>query len=439
MAHHVQFHYRTLEDLQADQARLGLAEPAFDTDVSILAEPVKLGRHTAPNAFVAQPMEGCDSLPDGSPGPLTTRRYQRFAAGGAGTIWVEACAVAPEARGGPRQLWLHEDNRAEFAVLLKAMLDVARDRHGERHRPLVVLQLTHSGRYSRPTALIAQHNPELDPPRRVDPDQPVLTDDYLDRLPEAFVTAARLAAEVGFDAVDVKCCHGYLFAELLGCHTRPGRYGGAFENRARLFLDTVEQVRAAVPEMLLASRLGVYDAVGYPYAFGVSPEDATVPDLAEPKRLVGMLAQRGVGLLDLTIGNPYYNPHYGRPYDRPAPGGYEEPEHPLEGMARIVGVTREIAQASPAPVVAFGYSWLRQFAGYAAAATIRRGWARMIGLGRMSFAHPGYPNELLATGKVDARRVCRACSKCTQIMRAGGEVGCPVFDAEVYLPILKRG
>jgi hypothetical protein len=77
----------------------------------------------------------------------------------------------------------------------------------------------------------------------------VVGDDYLDRLPDAYVAAARLAAEAGFDGVDVKSCHRYLISELLASHTREGRYGGPFEHRARL--------RAAAPPAVhVGERLG---------------------------------------------------------------------------------------------------------------------------------------------------------------------------------------
>jgi len=437
MADHGRFHYKTIDDLRADAARLGVVLE-LDHDVGILGEPVRIGRLTAPNAFVAQPMEGCDANTDGSPGPLTIRRYQRYAQGGAGVIWFEACAVVPEGRNSGRELWLHEDNVAEFAMALKSTLDAARNAAGEAHRPLTVLQLTHSGRYSKPP-LIAQHNPLLDPRAALPPDHPLVDDDYLDRLQDSFVAAARLAGRAGFDVVDIKGCHGYLASELLAAHTREGRYGGSFENRTRFLRETVARVREQVPEVEIASRLGVYDALPWPYGWGVDREDAARPDLEEPRRLLGMLVGQGLGCVNLTIGNPYYNPHYGRPYDRPASGGYIPNEHPLEGMARIQAITGEIARALPGlPVVAFGYTWLRQFAAHAAAAAIRRGEASLLGLGRMSLSYPDYPNDLLA-GRLDPRKCCLACSQCTQIMRDGGTVGCPVFDREIYLPVLRDG
>ena len=86
------FHLRNIEDLYSLNAQLGLSVKAQD-DVSILAQKVKAGQLTIPNSIAIQPMEGCDGGSQGKPGLLTLRRYNRFAAGGAGLIWTEAAAV----------------------------------------------------------------------------------------------------------------------------------------------------------------------------------------------------------------------------------------------------------------------------------------------------------------------------------------------------------
>ena len=107
------FSYHCLDELKEDISRRGLDLPTSD-DFSILATPVRFGRLEVPNRFAVQPMEGCDGTGDGAPSDLTVRRYRRFAAGGAGLIWWEACAVVPEGRANPHQLWLHEATAEAF-------------------------------------------------------------------------------------------------------------------------------------------------------------------------------------------------------------------------------------------------------------------------------------------------------------------------------------
>jgi len=441
---HERFRFRTLDELRQRIAELGLDLP-LEEDLSPLARPVAVASVQAPNAIAIHPMEGCDGTADGRPGELTIRRYERFARGGAGLLWFEATAIMPAVRANPRQLTLTEETLPAFRALREHTLELARQTYGPAHRPLTVLQLTHSGRYSkpegRPAPIIAFHDPLLDPGSSVQPEQAPISDEELAALPERYVQAARLAQEAGFDGVDIKSCHRYLLSELLAAHTRPGAYGGSFENRTRLLLEIVERVRAGAPGLLVAVRLNAYDGHPYPYGWGVAPHDPTVPDLTEPLRLVRALQAHGVQLLSITAGNPYYTPHINRPYDQPMAGNKIVEEHPLVGVARLVHLARAAQQAAPGlPVIGAGYSWLRQYLGNVAAGVLRRGWAAFAGLGREAFAYPNAPRDLLAgylqptgaSGGLDPRQVCLACSRCSQIMRAGGMAGCPIRDKEVY-------
>jgi len=469
---HAPFRLSSLDELRDAIRELGLDIPV-DEDTSVLREPVAVADRTIPNSMAVHPMEGCDGTPDGAPDELTFRRYLRFAAGGAGLLWFEACAVVPEGRANPRQLWLHEGNKSGFARLLQESRMAAEESMGRGHRPFAVLQLTHSGRYSRPVdapkPIIAHHDPLLDADRGISPDYPLVTDDYLEALEDRFVEAARLAFEVGFDAVDIKSCHRYLINELLAAHTREGRYGGSYENRTRFLKNVIGKIRGAVgPGKIITCRLGIHDAHLYPYGWGMDPDQPTQPNLDEPKRLVGELHELGLPLINITMGNPYFNPHVNRPYDRPVEGGVYPGEHPLVGVARLVNLTREIAQdasrgvilnavknlrpdgeilrdaqndtGSPGiVVVGSGYSWLRNLWPHVAAANIRRGSMRIVGLGRQAFAYPEFAKEIIETGNLERRHTCIACSSCTQIMRDGGRTGCVPFDSEVYGPIYREG
>ncbi|MCK4601529.1 MAG: FAD-dependent oxidoreductase, partial [Phycisphaerae bacterium] len=266
-------------------------------------------------------------------------------------------------------------------------------------------------------------------------------DKYLDELQGAYVRAAELAFDVGFDAVDVKACHGYLISELLACRMREGKYGGAFENRTRFLLEVIARIRGELGAgRMVVTRLGVYDAIPYPYGWGVDKDDCTRPDLAEPKKLLALLQRRGVGMVNISAGNPYYNPHYGRPFNQPASGGYESPGHPLIGVCRLIKLAGEIQREFPdMAIVGTGYSWLRALLPNVAAASKRNGLATFIGAGRMAFAYPDFAADILTKGKLDAKKVCIACGACTQMMRDGVMAGCVIRDNELYGPIFERG
>ncbi len=440
MAAHARFHIRTLDELKSELAGLGLTLP-LSTDLSILGEPVAIGSRRAPNRFAVQPMEGFDAAPDGGPGELCFRRYRRYAAGGSGLIWFEATAVLEEARSNPNQLWIHAGNAARYRELVSATRQAAREACG--HDPVLVLQLTHSGRYSKPHGqprpLIAHHSAVLDPKHNLPADYPLVTDDYLDRLQDTYVAAARMAAEAGFDGVDLKSCHRYLISELLASFTREGRYGGSFENRARLLLETLARIKNEVPALFITTRMNAYDAIPHPFGFGVNREDYRKPDLTEPRELARRLQALGAPLLNISIGNPYYNPHYGRPFDFPIKGMACPDEHPLEAIARFVAITAEMQAAVPAmPVIASGYTWLRHLMPHLAAGVIRQGGASLVGQGRGVFAYPESVNDLLKTGAMDPAKCCITCSACTQIMRDGGQTGCVVRDSALYGPEYRK-
>ena len=445
MATHETFHFHSAEELRRRIRELNL-DLELSEDFSPLLAPLKVGKFTLPNRLVVLPMEGCDGTADGAPDELTFRRYRRFAAGGAGLLWFEATAVAHEGRANPRQLWLHPPTVPAFASLVEATFKAATDGNGPSHRPLVILQLTHSGRYSRPertpAPIIAHHSPYLDPTHKLSPDYPLITDDELERLEDRYVEAARCARQAGFDGVDIKACHRYLISELHASFTRENsRYGGlAFENRSRFFRNIVGKIRVVVPGLLVTARLNAYDAMAYPYGFGMDREQPDKPDPAEPLELVRFLREQGAPLVNITVGNPYYNPHVNRPFDLPTLGAPMPAEHPLVGVERFVQVVRQIQAAVPdLAVIGGGYSWLRQFFPHVGAANVRKGWVSLIGLGRMTFAYPDCVRALLRTGRLDPEKVCVACSACTQIMRDGGRSGCVPRDAEIYEPIYKAG
>lgn len=445
MASHEPFHYATLEEMQAQIKALALDIP-LSADLKPLVQPVRVGGLLAPNAFAVLPMEGCDSNPDGSPGELVERRYLRFAGGGAGLLWWEANAVVEEGRANELQMMLTDENLGRFAALVKKSMAEAARRNGKDHRPINILQLTHSGRYSRPKGhkaapLVPQHDPILDPRVRFASDGPLLSDAYLDGLVGKYAHSAKLAREAGFDGVDVKCCHRYLLSELLASHTREGKFGGSFENRTRLIGDIIDAVRREVGEdFIIACRFNVFDAHPYPYGFGGDKQDFWKFDATEPMAFVRLLKEKGVGLLSNSAGNPYYiYPQVTRPFDQSSLGVPVPDEHPLQSVERLFQFTRMIQkEAGKVPVVGNGYSWLRQFLPHAGAANLASGGCSFVGLGRSSFAYPDAPRDVLEKGAMNPKLCCTTCSKCTQIMRDHGTTGCVMRDARVYAPLYKR-
>jgi 2,4-dienoyl-CoA reductase-like NADH-dependent reductase (Old Yellow Enzyme family) len=462
------FVYRTLEELRQAAETLGAAHAGFEPEAAVvrrvLAQPVRVGRFTLGNSIGIHPMEGCDGTLDGKPDTLTRRRYERFARGGAKLIWFEATAVRGDGRANPRQLWIGSHSVDEYARLLDMIRRTHRERWGSDSDLLVPMQLTHSGRHSVPAPSIAYHNPHIDRKTGTPADLPPVSDDWLERLEDDYVEAARLALQAGFDAVDVKITHGYLLAELSGAKTRPGRYGGSLENRFRFARNVIGKIRAALgSRLIIAVRLGCYDGVPYfrdpstgigvpceferpyPYGFGVNPDNPLEEDLSEVKQAIGWLRGWGVELLNVSMGSPYYNPHIGRPFEKPDEGNYEQPEHPLLGVDRHFRIAGALQRAFPdLPMVGTGYSWLQKYALNAAARNLAEGNIRIFAMGRNALAYPGYAADALAKGELDELRVCKTLTYCTFLMRQKNHplgqfpTGCPPFDKEGYGSIIKE-
>lgn len=434
---HKEFNFEGLDQVAHEAQSLGL-HLNFSDNAEVLKKKVEIEGFTVPNSLAIHPMEGCDGETDGRPGALTKRRYERFSKGGAGLLWFEAVAVVPEARANPRQLWITEENYSDFRHLFESMMENVRQEFGKDFTPLCIMQLTHSGRYSKPygkpVPIIAHHNPYLDKAHNIDPELPVIGDDKLERLEDEYVKAAILAQKAGFHGVDVKACHGYLNSELLSGFTRKGKYGGTFEGRTRFLLNVVEKIKDRLGKgFIVTTRMNIYDAYAYPYGWGVDKNDPVKYDLAEPIELVKKLYEKGVRMVNLTMGNPYYNPHINRPYDK---GAYVPPEHPLAGVARMIQGIGEVQNAvKDMVIVGTGYSWLRQFSLNLAAGTLENGLATMIGYGREAFAYPDFARDVMEQGSLIKNKCCIACGKCTELMRAGSAAGCVVRDGKVYAPL----
>lgn len=435
---HEKFTYKNLEEIKAKAEELGIHLP-FASDTRILGTEASFGHVTLKNRLGIAPMEGADALPDGSPSELTARRYLREAEGKAAVIWFEAISIVPEARSSTHQLMITRENLDSYKKLTAAVKEAGIRANG--FAPYLVMQANHSGRYSnpdgKPAPLIAYRHPEYEKLRPAD-DSCIVSDDYLKYLEEKFGEASLLAKEAGFDAVDIKSCHGYLLAELCSAYNRPGLYGGSYENRTRLLRNGIAAAKAYEDNgFQVTARIGIYDGFAYPYGFGVKEGCGDVPDMEEPIRLIRSLYDEyGIKMVNLTMGNPYVNSHVTRPFDF---GKYVPTEHPLRGVARMIKGIGEVKKAVPGMFIsASAPTYLRQYSDLYAAGAIEEGLCDNVLWGRMSLANPGFPKQILEEGRMNASKTCVACGKCGDLIRAGKPTGCVVRDTDIYLKYYKE-
>jgi NADPH-dependent glutamate synthase beta subunit-like oxidoreductase/2,4-dienoyl-CoA reductase-like NADH-dependent reductase (Old Yellow Enzyme family) len=234
--------------------------------------------------------------------------------------------------------------------------------------------------------------------------RPVVVLQLAPAQPEAIVAAARLALEAGFDGVDLQGAPGNL-------------------------PETFTRVRAAVPGLLLATRLCAYEGVRG--GVGVSADDFRSYDLSGPMEYVARLVDSGLQLLNLTAASPCL---LGADRGRRARGDYEKPdEHPLMTLARQLALARAFRARFPGvPLVGSGLSWPRQFVPLVASGAVGAGWMDVAGLGRSALACPDLPARVLAGGTPDLGSTCMVCFACSQMENAGRAVGCVLRDSDSY-------
>lgn len=435
---HERFHYKSLEEVKQKASELGLTLP-FAENTKILAEPLKVRDITFPNRLGIAPMEGADSTPEGAPSDYTVRRYVNEAIGGSSVIWFEAISIVEEGRSSKTQLLLNQDTLEEFKKMTAAVKEAGMKANG--FAPYLIMQANHSGRYSNPgntpAPMIAYRHPILEQYRAAD-DSCIVSDDYLKSLEEKFGEAAVLAKEAGFDAIDIKSCHGYLLAELASAYERPGIYGGSFENRFRLLKNGIRAAKVVEDDsFMVTARIGIYDGYPYPYGFGVNPESGETPDYTEPIRLVRELHDElGLDMVDLTMGNPYATTHVTRPFDF---GKYAPEEHPFVGLHRMIYGIGEVKKAVPEMTIwASAPTYLRAYADLFTAGAVEEGLCDGMLFGRMAFADPDFANEIVRNGRIDPNRVCLTCGKCGDLIRAHKPTGCVIRDSKTFMPFYKE-
>jgi len=458
---------KTVADFRAHLKSLSLDLRLDDTiiqgDASPLLQKAAWRGRTIGNRWAIHPMEGWDGTTSGGVTEPMIRRWKRFGESGAKLIWGgEAMAVRPDGRANMNQLIINRENKAGIAQLRETLLAAHREKYGTTDDLVIGFQLTHSGRFCRPhdkkrwESRIAYRHPILDAKFNVTSDEQILTDDDLKRLVDAYIEAAKIAAEIGADFVDIKHCHGYLLHEFLGAHTRPGPYGGSFENRTRLIREIAAGIRAAAPNLGLGVRLSAFDLVPfkpnpelsqpgklgpgmpedfshllpYRYQFGINPNNPLEPDLTETKLLLQLFSDLGIDLVNLSAGSPYYNPHIQRPAAYPPSDGYQPHEDPLISVARQIGVVAELKAAFPKLLlVGSGYSYLQEYLPHVAQYYLRQGHVDIIGLGRMVLSYPHILADATSSGKLsEPKLICRTFSDCTTAPRNGLRSGCYPLD-----------
>ena len=385
-------------------------------DTQMISSPIAVGKKTAPNRIVFQPMECNDADFSGDPSDLTIRRYRRFAEGGAGIIFSESLTLTTESRARKSQMAITEENAEGLARLVKEMREV-------NPEPLILFQLNQSGRLSE-----AAFSKVISVYPTGDPGIHVLTEEEIEEIGDNFVKATVIAKQVGADGIDFKHCHGYVCTEMIQpANTRSDRYGGSFKNRTRFFRETVEKMKTALNDdsFLLGVRFNFYD--GVTGGFGTAGPDEVVEDFTEPLAFAKMMQDMGMHYINVSAGIA------GSEITQPSK------KYP-EGVYRLFGWAEAVKKVVSIPVIGSGYTYLRDGKNklpdsdrakksflYWAEKNLRDGKVDMVGVGRQSLADPQFTKKMLA-GESKAVNYCTICDRCLELMFGQKAVGCAVHD-----------
>ncbi len=285
-----------------------------------------------PNRIAKAAMEENMADGDHAPSAELISLYRTWAEGGAGLIITGNVMVDARAMTGAAGVVLENDR---YLDRFKTWAETARSGGAQ-----VWMQINHPGR-QMPAALgqetlapsaIALN---LGAQSKIFPMPREMTASNIAEVERRFVTTAVLAERAGFTGVEIHAAHGYLLSQFLSplVNHRKDRWGGSLENRARLLLDIVRGVRAAVSSGFAVSvKLNSADF----QRGGFSPEDA--------QTVVSMLAPLGVDLVELSGGS----------YEAPAMMGTARDERTLAREAYFLEFAREIAAVAKMPLMVTG-------------------------------------------------------------------------------------
>jgi 2,4-dienoyl-CoA reductase-like NADH-dependent reductase (Old Yellow Enzyme family) len=283
--------------------------PASASPIDALFRPFVLGKLTLRNRFVMAPMTRCFS-PGGVPGQQVADYYARRAAAGVGLVTTEGIGIDHPAAIGAGTMNEQNVPVLHGAAALAGWRGVVQAVHGAGG--LIFPQLWHMGPIRLPGTGPAPGAPSARPSGIWGPEgtRPALPPAYLDAVAEptapmtepeisevvaAYARSAANARAAGFDGVAIHGAHGYLIDSFLwqGTNRRADRYGGSPANRARLGVEIVRAIRAAVgPHFPIALRYSQWKLQDYEARCAATPQ--------ELEQLLGPLAGAGVDLFEAS-------------------------------------------------------------------------------------------------------------------------------------------
>jgi len=338
----------------------------------VINTPFKIGNKTMRNRIVFPPIETRMSSITGDITNDLIDYYEARAKGGCGMVIVENNYIDNlESRSATASSGLYIDHLInQKAKLAETIKDCG---------SLAVIQLSHAGRQQTAVATglqcIAPSPIPCDANKRM-PRQ--VTKEEILRIQNDFALAADRAKRAGFHGVELHGGHGYLLSQFMspGANKRTDEYGGSFENRLRMPMETIKKVRAAVgKEFIVGFRISVDEFLG---ENGLEPDEACRFTKALEHMLDYVSCSAGTHVTRATgICPPVYEP-----------------------AGKLVPLAAQMKKAVNIPIIAVGALDFKR-----AEDTLEKGYADLVALGRQQIADPEFANKV-AEGRFDDIRPC---------------------------------
>ena len=363
--------------------------------MNVLLTPARIGSVEIRNRIVMPPMTTRLSDEEGKVTDASIAYYMARVRGGVGLVTVEMASPERAGRHRHRELGIYDDS------FLPGLTRLASEIH--RGGGKCSIQLGHGGGHTRfdicgetPVAPSAIPHPVFEVTNETIVPRAMSVMD-IKNTATAFAAAARRAAQAGFDVVEIHAAHGYLISQFFNSfeNRRTDEYGGPLENRARMGLEVLRAVKAAVK---------------IPVIFRLSVDDYFPEGLqfAEGKQIALWAAEAGADALHIAAG------HY-----RSLPSGARMIPPMNYPDATFLPYAALIKREVSIPVIAVG----RLGDPFQAEEAITSGKADFISLGRTSIAEPEWVAKLT---RGEPQRRCLACNTCINEMRGGAPLRCVV-------------
>jgi len=375
----------------------------IQSEIETLFTPCTVGKKTAPNRLVSQPMEANDAAAGGGVSERALERYRNLARGRWGLVFVESLSVTDGFLARDKGLILNKQNLDGFKRLVEEFKRTDPD-------ALLLFQISHSGSHGRSlskSAHVYAHDREVDR----------FSTDELAKARDEFIEGVLLSQQAGADGVDYKSCHGYLGGEILRpANTRTDGWGGRFEDRTRFLREGIEasKSRLRTNDFLLGSRISMYE--GIRGGCGTSGPDELIEDLTEMEEVLRLMAGLGMHYVNVSAGVAGVSTELVRPA--------RSCKHLALHQFRYAKKAKETAGSLR--VIGSAYSVYETTAPAYAAENIRKGHTDFAGFGRQSFADPLYAKKLRSGESID---YCTLCSGCARLMSRQANAGCVIYNS----------